>query len=94
MVRRRTFLCNHQCVDMESSCEGGEEETQEAVGHHQTFQCHLQRERRTFVSTAAKGSYLPTVINADVSLVTHAFWSFKTSNTSSNWTGYWEERVT
>lgn len=61
-----------------------------------TFQCHLQRERRTFVSTVANSSYLPTVINTDVSLVTHAFWwfSFKTSNTSSNWMGYWEEPVT
>lgn len=47
-MMRRTFPCNHQfvSVNMESSCEGGEEETQEAVGHHQMFKCHLQRNQQ------------------------------------------------
>lgn len=49
-----------------------EKKKQGAVGQQSTFERHLQRGRRTFVSTAANGSYLPTVINVDVSLVAPA----------------------
>lgn len=71
MIMRRSLLCNHQFVGVNTESSRIGEGRLEALGHHRTFECHLQRGRRTFVSTAANSSYLPTVISSAVSLVTH-----------------------
>lgn len=74
IMRRSSLLCNHQFVGVNTSSRiGGEEGRLEALARHWTFECHLKRGRRTFVTTAANSSYLPTVIGSAVSLVTHMF---------------------